>query len=109
MDRDTVGEASSNNCTTIMKKETRNNKSEPKVTEINKSTPMRKNVSYINIRGVHVIFIQSSDVPPTSEKSPDNQEEINNLTKKVSFNTVSLYDASYLPHIHDSDERAFLI
>ena len=82
MDRDTVGEASSNNCTTITKKETRNNKSESKVTEINKSTPMRKKVSYINIRGVHVIFIQSSDVPPTSEKSPDNQEKINNLTKK---------------------------
>ena len=60
---------------------TRNNKSESKVTGINTLLLKRKNVSYINIRGVHVIFIQLCDVA-TSEKLPDNQEEKKKLTRE---------------------------
>ena len=64
-----------------MKRKTRNNKSEPEVTGIYKLTLMRKKVSYINIRGVHVIFLQLRDVA-TSEKLPDNQEEKKKLTRE---------------------------
>ena len=48
----------------------------PKVSEL-----IRKKVSYINIRGVHVIFIQLP-VEPTScsEKFPDNPEEQKELS-----------------------------
>ena len=64
-----------------MERKTRNNKLELEVAGICKLMLIRKKVSYINIRGVYVIFIQLCDVA-TSEKLPDNQEEKKKLTRE---------------------------
>ena len=67
------------NCTTIMNRKRRNNKLEPEVAGTCKLT--RKKVSNINVRGVHIVFIQLSDVA-VSERLPDNQEKIEKLTQE---------------------------
>ena len=78
-DRDTAGEISVTNCITIMNRKKRNIKLEPEVAGTCKL--IRKKVSNINVKGVHVIFIQLSDVA-VSERLPDNQEKIEKLTQE---------------------------
>ena len=67
------------NCTTMLKRKTGMSTLEPEFT--GSSMLIRKKVSYINIRGLHVINVQLCNIT-TNEKLPGNQKEKKKLTRK---------------------------